>query len=42
MGHDCTMHVVDERKIREQFVPRMLGHSGDRATFDETPDAAEL
>lgn len=27
MGYDCTLHLVDERAIREQLVPRLLGES---------------
>lgn len=42
MGYDCTLHVVDERLIRERFVPRLLGRSDEPARFDERPDAADL
>lgn len=42
MGYDCTLHVVDEKMIREQFVPRLLGRPSVRSPFDETRDAAEL
>jgi hypothetical protein len=32
MGYDCTLHVIDERKVRDQFVPRLLGKTeGNRA-----------
>ena len=42
MGYDCTLHVVDDRIIREKFVPRLLGTSNDRCAFDERDDADEI
>ncbi len=42
MGYDCTLHVVDERMIRDRFVPALLGRAGDRPPFDDAPDSAEL
>ncbi|QEH38275.1 hypothetical protein OJF2_68730 [Aquisphaera giovannonii] len=43
MGYDCTLHLVDEAAIRDEFVPRLLGRSRKRTALDRVmPDAAEL
>ncbi len=42
MGYDCTLHVVDERLIRERFVPKLLGRDQTTSPFDERNDAAGL
>lgn len=42
MGYDCTLHVVDEKAIRERFVPRLLGRSQGHEPFDERPDAEKM
>lgn len=42
MGYDCTLHVVDERRIQFEFVPRLLGKSNMKSAFDERADAEEL
>ncbi|MBI5095415.1 MAG: hypothetical protein HZB26_23655 [Candidatus Hydrogenedentes bacterium] len=42
MGYDCTLHVVDEKAIRERFVPKLLGRSDARSPFDERDDTADL
>ncbi|WP_165248474.1 hypothetical protein [Paludisphaera soli] len=42
MGFDCTLHVVDEKRIRDGFVPRLLGRSDERCPFDEREDADAL
>lgn len=47
MGYDCTFHLIDERAIREEFVPRLLGghldgQPGQTALDRVRQDAAEL
>jgi len=43
MGFDCTLHLVDEKAIREEFVPRLLGESQEETELDRVAeDAAEL
>lgn len=42
MGYDCTLHVVDEKRIRSEFVPRLLGLHHNKSSFDRRPDAAAL
>ncbi len=42
MGYDCTLHVVDEKAIRERFVPKLLGRSKAHSPFDERDDAGDL
>jgi hypothetical protein len=43
MGYDCTLHVIDEREIRDTFIPKLLGDIDVRTAFDEkVPDADEL
>jgi hypothetical protein len=34
MGYDCTFHLVDERAVREEFVPRLLGRSQGETALD--------
>ncbi|MFD6161883.1 hypothetical protein ACFWF7_14940 [Nocardia sp. NPDC060256] len=43
MGYDCTLHLVDEDAIREQFVPRLLGRTTEPTALDRVhPGAADL
>jgi hypothetical protein len=43
MGYDCTLHLVDEQAIRQEFVPRLLGSSRKKTALDRVMDnAAEL
>jgi hypothetical protein len=43
MGYDCTFHLVDERAIREEFVPKLLGRSRKQTPLDKVhEDAANL
>src|SRR5262245_47688955 len=43
MGYDCTLHLVDEKAIRDEFVPRLLGRTEQETAFDRVvEDAAEL
>jgi hypothetical protein len=43
MGFDCTFHLIDEQAIREEFVPRLLGHSLEKTALDRVrEDADEL
>lgn len=42
MGYDCTMHVIDEDRIRERFVARLLRPKVGKDAFDQRPDAKEL
>ncbi|MFC9434974.1 hypothetical protein [Nocardia sp. NPDC057030] len=41
MGYDCTLHLVDEGAIREQFVPRLLGSSSGPTALDRVHPGAE-
>src|SRR4051794_34925317 len=44
MGYDCTFHLVDERAIREEFVPKLLGRTDRPTPLDAVrgEDAAAL
>src|SRR5262245_18209052 len=43
MGYDCTFHLMDERAMREEFVPRLLGRSQAETALDRVrEDATEL
>lgn len=43
MGYDCTFHLIDEKEIREVFIPKLLGRSDVTTAFDEKiPEAAEM
>lgn len=42
MGYDCTLHVIDEQKIREQFIHRLLGRTAAPSAFDQRQDAKKL
>src|SRR5262245_16177365 len=43
MGYDCTFHLVHEKAIREEFVPKLLGELTGETRFDQVrEDAAEL
>lgn len=43
MGYDCTLHLIDENAIRDQFVPRLLGRSHSPTALDRmVKKAAEL
>jgi hypothetical protein len=43
MGYDCTLHLVDERAIREEFVPRLLGLTTKETALDRVlKDAPKL
>jgi hypothetical protein len=43
MGYDCTLHLVDEKAIREGFVPRLLGRSRKKTALDRVmQNAGEL
>lgn len=41
MGYDCTLHLVDEGAIREQFVPRLLERSTGPTALDRVHPGAE-
>lgn len=41
MGYDCTFHLVDEKAIREEFVPKLLGLSSAKTRFDNVREDAE-
>lgn len=34
MGYDCTLHLIDERAIRDEFVPKLLGRSNKKTPLD--------
>jgi hypothetical protein len=34
MGYDCTLHLIDEQAIREEFVPRLLKRSRKKTALD--------
>jgi hypothetical protein len=40
MGYDCTLHLVDEQAIREQFVPRLLRRSRKKTALDRVLENA--
>jgi len=42
MGFDCTLHVVDEALIRNEFVPRLLSRVNCTSPFDSRPDSTEI
>jgi len=43
MGYDCTLHLISEKAIREEFVPRLLRRSHTPTMLDRViPDADEL
>ena len=42
MGFDCTLHVVDEDLIRNEFVPRLLRKMNCTSPFDSRPDSKEI
>ena len=43
MSYDCTLHIIDPTRIRQVFVPKLLGDSSELTPFDEIhPDAAQL
>jgi hypothetical protein len=41
MGYDCTLHLIDEKAIREEFVPRLLGKSRKKTALDRVVDNAD-
>lgn len=44
MGYDCTFHLVDEKAIRDQFVPKLLGKADRPTPLEEVygDEAADL
>ena len=43
MGYDCTLHLVDEKAIRDVFVPKLLGLSKSKTALDRVlKNAAKL
>lgn len=42
MGFDCTYHLVDEGRLREVFVQKLLGQSDEKTPFDIQDDAPEI
>ncbi|HVM78078.1 MAG TPA: hypothetical protein VMU06_03620 [Stellaceae bacterium] len=43
MGYDVTLHLVDEKQIREVLVPKLLGKIEAQTPFDDKePEAAKL
>ena len=42
MGFDCTLPVVDEALIRNEFVPRLLCKKNCTSPFDSRPDSTEI
>ena len=42
MGCDCTLHVVDEALIRNEFVPRILCKINCTSPFDHRPDSIKI
>lgn len=42
MGFDCTLHVVDEALIRNEFVPRLLGKKRVVSAFDLRLDSRHI
>lgn len=42
MGYDCTLHVIDEALICNEFVPRLLGRANCTSPFDSRPDSEEI
>jgi hypothetical protein len=43
MGYDCTLHLVDEHTIREEFIPWLLGQSPNEIALDRIlENAGEL
>jgi hypothetical protein len=41
MGYDCTFHLVDERAIREEFVPKLLGRCREETPLDTVYEDAD-
>jgi hypothetical protein len=41
MGFDCTLHLVDERAVREEFVPRLLERSAGPTALDRVMTNAD-
>ena len=41
MGYDCTFHLIDEQALRERFVPKLLGRSGEETDFDRVVENAD-
>ncbi|MBL8821456.1 MAG: hypothetical protein JNJ77_02635 [Planctomycetia bacterium] len=41
MGYDCTLHVVDEKMIRDQFIPKLLKKQRGKSQFDQENESAE-
>ncbi len=42
MGFDCTLHVIDEDLIRNEFVPRLLCKKECTSPFDSRQDSKEM
>jgi hypothetical protein len=42
MGYDCTLHVIDENRIRERFADRLINPKLSGDPFDNRADAREL
>jgi hypothetical protein len=43
MGYDCTFHLVDERAIRAEFVPKLLGRTRKKTPLEKVlKNAADL
>lgn len=34
MGYDCTLHLIDEKAIREEFIPKLLGQSRQKTALE--------
>jgi hypothetical protein len=41
MGYDCTLHLVDEKAIRGEFVPRLLSRSRKKTALDRVLQNAD-
>lgn len=41
MGFDCTLHLIDEKAIREEFVPRLLQRSHNTTALDRVMSNAD-
>lgn len=42
MGYDCTLHLVDERAIRDDHVPRILGTRTKPLAFEKKPGVKKV
>ncbi len=42
MGFDCTLHVIDEDLIRNEFVLRLLRKMNCTSPFDSRQDSKEI